>query len=148
MGIVSSNISGAPFNGGTITNGLEVDTTAHTDALKVVGAAGQANDLFSAYDNSANQLLQLDSAGGLYLAGGNFAVYGSGFTPLLCAVSTTTARFQVPPVIAVNAAPADVALAAGQCALWFDQTNGAAKLMMKAKQADGTVKTGSVNVQT
>lgn len=43
-----------------------------------------------------------------------------------------------------NAAPADASLAAGQMALWFDSTNGASKLMIKAKQADGTVKTGSV----
>lgn len=33
---------------------------------------------------------------------------------------------------------------AGDCALWFDQTNGAAKLKTKAKQADGTVRTGEV----
>lgn len=45
-------------------------------------------------------------------------------------------------------APADGDLAANQCALWFDPTDGAAKLMCKAKQADGTVKTGSFNVQT
>lgn len=50
--------------------------------------------------------------------------------------------------IAVNTAPADGILAAGQAALWFDSSNGAAKLMIKAKQADGTIKTGSINVQT
>lgn len=50
--------------------------------------------------------------------------------------------------IAANAAPADGDLAAGQMAIWFDDTNGAAKLMIKAKQADGTVKTGSVDVIT
>jgi hypothetical protein len=43
-----------------------------------------------------------------------------------------------------HVAPADAALAAGELALWFDQTNGAAKLMVKAKQADGTVKTAAV----
>lgn len=47
-------------------------------------------------------------------------------------------------VTAVHAAPADANLAAGDMAIWFDQTNGAAKLMIKAKQADGTVRTGSV----
>jgi hypothetical protein len=51
-------------------------------------------------------------------------------------------------VLALHAAPADNVLAAGECGLWFDQTNGAAKLMLKARQADGTIKTGSVNVQT
>lgn len=43
-----------------------------------------------------------------------------------------------------TAAPADADLATGEMALWFDSTNGAAKLMIKAKQADGTVRTGSV----
>jgi hypothetical protein len=45
-----------------------------------------------------------------------------------------------------TAAPDDAALSAGHMALWLDQTNGAAKLMVKAKQADGTVVTGSVNL--
>lgn len=43
-----------------------------------------------------------------------------------------------------NAAPADAELAAGEVALWFDSTNGAAKLMIKGKSADGTVVSGSV----
>lgn len=42
------------------------------------------------------------------------------------------------------AAPPDADVATGEVAFWFDSTNGAAKLMVKAKQADGTVKTGSV----
>jgi hypothetical protein len=49
-------------------------------------------------------------------------------------------------VLTNHAAPADADLAAGDCALWFDQTNGAAKLMIKAKTADGTVVTGAVNL--
>lgn len=49
---------------------------------------------------------------------------------------------------ASNSAPADNALLAGEMAIWFDDTNGASKLMIKAKQANGTVKTGSINVQT
>jgi hypothetical protein len=47
-------------------------------------------------------------------------------------------------VTAVNAAPDDSLIAAGQAALWFDQTNGAAKLMVKAKQADGTVRSAAI----
>jgi hypothetical protein len=43
-----------------------------------------------------------------------------------------------------TSAVADAELAAGEMALWFDPTNGAAKLMVKAKQADGTVRTGSL----
>lgn len=42
------------------------------------------------------------------------------------------------------AAPPDDELFAHELAFWFDSTNGAAKLMIKAKQADGTVRTGEV----
>lgn len=47
-------------------------------------------------------------------------------------------------VIGVNAAPADADINAGEAFVWFDDTNGASKMMVKAKQADGTVRTGSV----
>jgi len=49
-------------------------------------------------------------------------------------------------VITSHAAPADGDLSAGDCALWFDQTNGAGntKLMVKGKSADGTVKTATI----
>lgn len=43
-------------------------------------------------------------------------------------------------------APADGDVAPGELALWFDSTNGAARLMVKAKQADGTVRTGTVSL--
>lgn len=48
------------------------------------------------------------------------------------------------PVIAATAAPADGDVAASQVALWFDDTDGAAKLMIKGKSANGTVVTGEV----
>jgi len=44
----------------------------------------------------------------------------------------------------MNVIPADADLVAGELAFWYDSTNGASKLMVKAKQADGTVKTASV----
>ncbi len=43
-----------------------------------------------------------------------------------------------------TAAPADAELAAGEMALWLDATNGASKLKIKAKSANGTVVTGEV----
>jgi hypothetical protein len=43
-----------------------------------------------------------------------------------------------------NSAPADAELSSGELALWFDSTNGAGKLMIKAKTANGTVVTGQV----
>jgi hypothetical protein len=47
-------------------------------------------------------------------------------------------------LVLVTGAPADATLAASELALWFDPTNGAAKLMIKAKQANGTVVTASI----
>jgi hypothetical protein len=44
----------------------------------------------------------------------------------------------------LSAAPADAELAAGELALWFDKTNGAAKLKIKGKSANGTVVQGEV----
>ena len=46
----------------------------------------------------------------------------------------------------VTSAPADGDLLSSEAALWFDATNGSPKLMVKAKQADGTVVTGSVTL--
>lgn len=43
-----------------------------------------------------------------------------------------------------HSAPADGDIADGEMTIWFDQTNGAAKLKIKAKQANGTVVTGEV----
>lgn len=43
-----------------------------------------------------------------------------------------------------TAAPADGELAASQVTLWFDATNGAAKLKIKGKSANGTVVAGEV----
>lgn len=48
------------------------------------------------------------------------------------------------PVVGQVVAPADANLRAGQVAIWFDATNGAAKVKFKGKTADGTVVTGQV----
>ena len=47
---------------------------------------------------------------------------------------------------AKNAAPADGDLNPGEIALWFDSTNGASRLKVKAKEAGGTVRTGEVGL--
>ncbi len=45
-----------------------------------------------------------------------------------------------------HAAPASGDLAAGELALWFDQTNGASALKLKGKSADGTVVTATISL--
>lgn len=46
----------------------------------------------------------------------------------------------------VTAVPPSSDLSAGQFTLWLDATPGATKLMIKAKDSGGTVRTGSVNL--
>jgi hypothetical protein len=94
------------------------------------------------------------SDGTTYFVAGDDA--GPGFAPNLqiifdgdvtiSGLAGTTVRVSRPGHLVINAhtAPADSDLSAGDCAFWFDQTNGAAKLMIKAKTANGTVATGSV----
>lgn len=48
--------------------------------------------------------------------------------------------------IGVNIAPGDADLQPGTAYLWFQSTDGSAKLMITAKQDDGTVKSGSVTL--
>lgn len=49
-------------------------------------------------------------------------------------------------ITAKHAAPADADLATGDLAIWFDQTIGSSKLMLKGKNSAGTVVTGSVSL--
>lgn len=72
-------------------------------------------------------------------------------TSLLGIVSDTGAwysRFNVNGYFMTQktSAPADTELDAGEMALWFDSTSGSAKLMIKAKDLGGTVRTGSVSL--
>lgn len=44
----------------------------------------------------------------------------------------------------VSSAPADASLVAGQFKFWLDATPGSTKLMIKAKDSNGAVRSGSV----
>jgi hypothetical protein len=72
-------------------------------------------------------------------------------TELYYAITNASALFRVALARGVqftgfNAAPADAAMSAGGCSLWLDSTPGATKLMIKAKDSGGTVRTGAVNL--
>ena len=56
--------------------------------------------------------------------------------------STLTASGSV--ATSQNSAPADGTISANQLKIWFDSTDGAAKVMFKGKSADGTVVAGEV----
>lgn len=68
-----------------------------------------------------------------------YAIHSSG---------VAAARFGGAVITARNTAPADAELITGELAIWYDSTSGASKLMVKAKQADGTVKTASLALTT
>lgn len=99
-----------------------------------------------------------DTVGSFYVKGPHAASnvmaaaqFSSGQTaPLLCLYnhdrSVVFGGFNRNGYLSVQktAAPSDAELAAGELALWFDSTNGAAKVKWKAKEAGGTVRTGEV----
>jgi hypothetical protein len=58
--------------------------------------------------------------------------------------NNTTDKFESEGFGVGTVAPADADLQAGDLALWYDDTNGAAKLKIKAKSANGTVVAGEV----
>jgi hypothetical protein len=93
---------------------------------------GTSSPLLAVYDDSGAEL----------------SASGTGF---LYAITNASALFQISAALAVNflgfvTAPADGALSATSCSLWLDATPGATKLMIKAKDSNGTVRTGSVNL--
>jgi hypothetical protein len=134
-----------------------------------VGAAADGTSPFQIFDEFGNIIHEVDYLGEITVItnGAGMLVErltGSGNTDIEAGVIGISAgastpdppiyiinsgiKFQVTKagivIFAANAAPADGTLNAGDCALWFDKTNGASKLMVKAKQADGAVKTGQV----
>lgn len=152
--VVSQSGGQVAFNGGTITAHLLIDTSG--DALGGNVFEGTATNVAA---GSGTDLV-MDAYGDVILTGsaGNSSVFRANTSPatnqsdvgsdgmtytdsvgaLIAAIDTRGV------VISLHAAPADGVLQNGECALWFDQTNGAAKLMVKARQANGTVRTGSL----
>lgn len=131
--------------------------SALTVSASQVSFSVNGNATFNLYDRRA--AVGVDSNAAVFTAqdasfGGDVFVsraHASGQTGALFAARTSnnsTTYWKINqngyPVFAKTAAPADGELAAGEMALWFDSTNGAAKLMVKSKQANGTVRTGSV----
>jgi hypothetical protein len=145
---------GSAFNGGTITSPLKIETDSGV-ALAVDNAAGTqtfvgvnttAGDISlvanptqarSALLLSTSALTFTDESGNVMLdVEGGFVSLGA--TGLVVVTPSNYLAFTN------HTAIADAELDPGMCSLWFDQTNGAAKLMVKAKSTNGTVVTGSL----
>jgi hypothetical protein len=200
--------AGTPFNGGTITAGLEIDNPVNGTPLKVKDSAAstvftmdkggaitvrpnaatapgdnsldvycQANDNIGTpirvYDKTGSLVWSIGADGDVTATGGEQrgnAALGAGgdanFKGAAGAVSLavrasdgvtdavnvgnlggvvgTRFNFEGVFITKIHTAPADASLDAGDCAFWFDQTDGAAKLMVKAKTANGTVATAAI----
>ena len=171
--VVDSQIVGA-VNYGTYSLGQNVfgpivPKDINTTPLIARGLVGQVNPLISLQNSGASTLFSVApngvvSVGGV-LTGATMSVNNNNATGATVAArvrahpSQTVDIFQCQnsagtPLAgvnkaggvytALNTAPADADIVAGQCMFWFDSTNGASALKIKAKQADGTVKTASI----
>jgi hypothetical protein len=116
--------SSARFNGGTITRPLSIvdpdPLDTQIDIIPAVGASAARTTLIAVENETFNVMWLVTADGGVYVTQNGVFVIGN------------------------HAAPADAFLFAGDCALWFDQTPGASKLMIKAKDSGGTVRTASI----
>lgn len=137
---------------------LILEGSGDADTFIIRAADGQTDAVLFIEDAGGNEILRVHPGGGVEvteMAGSNPVFQAaSGVGGERVAVFTGAAGHTVMVsengylIVTATAAPADgeLGLDAGTAALWFDQTNGAAKLMIKAKQADGTVRTGAVNL--
>lgn len=162
---------GAAFNGGTITETLTVEPPTGHKGVVVVGVDGDTTKLLDlsalhtaftvdsdgfvhytsddtpalyveATTGSTAHLNVFDDSGGLIHLRSDTGLYV--ILDYVGMAEFSSSKF----MLHYNAAPIDDDLLAGDCALWFDQTNGAAALNIKAKQANGTVKTATIPVIT
>ena len=131
--------------------GTSLPSTCHRGELFfLVGATNKIYASFAVdtWTEIANSVA-LTPAFSVILAGTNAAalVVGTGGSLAPSGSGTIQATLLSGAALITTAAvPADGSLAASQMRLWLDPTNGAGKLMIKAKTADGTVVTGSVNL--
>jgi hypothetical protein len=140
--------------------------------LRLVGAASQSSSFLEIVNSAGQTVLTVSAPGGSGLsyqpnAGADNAAFvveddGDFYHRLANGdiyLDTRGGMLQIDPVGGVNVrasgymviayiggAPADGQLWNGSAAFWFDRTNGASKMMVKAKSQDGTVVSGSINL--
>lgn len=88
-------------------------------------------------------LVQLGN-GGLFLGNANASVQVQDATTSVFTAQVAGALGEVILGPNITAAPPDLDLVASQVALWLDATIGATKLMVKAKDSGGTVRTAAI----
>lgn len=165
-------MGGGSFNGGTITdpltiedagtNGLRVKLADDEDsgvkaevvdndgvvdaAVRVLGKNGGTGQISVSGQTENGESATLNDYGGLALftADGRKGIEAWDGPGNVLRFGLLPTAGQV--VIGVTTVPPDGDLSAGQVALWFDDTDGTAKLRIKGKSANGTVVTGAVNL--
>lgn len=133
MAIVSGGVGLASTSGTT----LAVDTFGDLTVTGQGANTGQVEVLAAGNSNTAT----LDSGAGLNVASDSGRVLLQNHDG---SVKTLLGLQGVKVSLFLTAAPGTGNLSAGEMALWFDQTNGASKLMVQAKSANGTLVAGSL----
>jgi hypothetical protein len=146
------------FNGGTVTGATTLAPATDAVPLTIQGVAGQTEALLDAFVDGGDGLLQIHADGSVAITAADQGDHGlritaagtpdSGEWDLFRASRQlgATTGVNINGVFFTNAAvaPADGVIDAGEVFLWFDKTNGASKLKIKGKSANGTVVQGEV----
>lgn len=140
---------------------IQPDVAGVDAALTLAGApeAAYNETIFNVQEDGASDVLRVEVGGGVFLSGSQLNIDNGGpFFTVADSLGTAAADTWIFSFgngdviykksghlyIKKHTAPDDSSLSNGELALWFDQTNGAAKLMVKAKTANGTVVTGNL----
>jgi len=122
----------------SVPDGTELVIDQFGDVI-VTGRAGNSGQ-FRAAVNPAAGVSFLDANAGLNIGSvSGQIILSDGAGNQYLGVNTTSFRLR-----GWHAAPGAANLQAGDMAVWFDQTNGASKLMVQAKSANGTLVAGSL----
>jgi hypothetical protein len=122
----TSGPGGAAFDGGTITQPVTVDdgagniATLFSGGVEAIDAAGSTAQCVAGDTITEGVSVQ---------AAGSAVVYQANALGV---------------IIGLVAAPADGDIGPSQCALWLDDTPAATKLMVKAKDSGGTVRSAAI----
>lgn len=154
-----SPTSSRGFHGGEVDVPIGIFTDPGDVGLFVATKAGQTTDVADFQGTAGVVSVLLDGALNFVTANGmtndviavgtsnalavNVLSVFQNFAPFATLLRITKAGYMA---LRTHSAPADGDVAAGECMLWFDQTDGVGntKLMVKGKSADGTVKTASI----
>lgn len=127
--------------GGTGSAFVYVQIPDGTDmaTMRLQGTSGQAHALAEFWKAGAGSVSSIVSS-----AGGFITFNSAGFLAQTGGGANVAGMNQDGIFTSKNAAPVDANVANGQAFFWLDATPGATKLMVKAKDSGGTVRTGSL----